>query len=531
MDGVQKLLQWNLVPLDSEGWLVKNRQLLEPVASSGIHQLVGLEINKNDFSIKLLTRKRTRRSPSLLCWQDIAFGFTIDSPGCFFSLEAVTPQETLYHPFNKQIFSPKELEASKFLNTLFHTDYLLKQLSTGFEISSYPPFYKRPAHEGLLKGLPTALQKVLLSIPSRGPSLSRVHRFWIQADAMEYDVQENDDSVRWMFGDVDMTIRCKPMSHSQDGELHDQDVLGPDPDSPEGQFTADFTTHYDQIGKYFPEFLRLKELCKVQFLGAFIASFERSLEEQRKQLERREMDGKYREIYALAVQEAQSEFERRLDNTLLEMRMQVGFISDEMVRLIYQKADIPGSYNEIYNWVRFGNSSVIAQQLARNRVPSVSKIKQQVVNEHAMKIRQYRKSVSTLKENCKECLPFTDLADGCCWVPAVCHCDDGKCIYGGVALTPVMRKVTVKVESDFSRVPLTPNFFGFREKVKNPPVKLIKPPRINGQKVLLTNSTGPATRSPGGDPGDSSSSSGSGNLQREKSKKQKEKGSLNLYKQ
>lgn len=501
-DGVQKLLQWNLVPLDSEGWLVKNHQLLEPVASSGIHQLVGLEIDKNDFSIKLLTRKQTRRSPSLLCWQDIAIGFTMDSPECFFSLEAVTPQETLYHPFNKQIFSPKELEASKFLNTLFHTDYLLKQLSTGFEISSYPPFHKRPAHEGLLKGLPTALQKVLLSIPSRGPSLSRVHRFWIQADAMEYDVQQNDDSVRWMFGDVDMTVRCKRMFHSQDGELHDQDVPGPDPDSPEAKFTADFTTHYDQIGKYFPEFLRLKELCKVQCLGAFIARFERSLEEQRKQLERREMDAKYREIYALSLQKAQSEFQRRLDDMLLEMRRQHGFISDEMVRLIYQKGDIPGSYNEIYNWVRFGDSSVIAQQLARNRVPSVSKIKQQFLHEHATKLRQYRISVSTLKKNCKKCLPSTDLANGCCWVPAVCHSDDGKCIYGGVALTPMPRKVTLRMKSDFSRVPLTPNFFGFREKVKNPPVKQFDPPRVNGRKVPLRNGAGPGTGPPSDDSGE-----------------------------
>ena len=504
-DGVQKLLQWNLVPLDSEGWLVKNHQLLEPVASSGIHQLVGLEISKNDFSIKLLMGKRTRRSPSLLCWQDIAIGFTIDSPGCFFSLEAVSPQETLYHPFNKQIFIPKELEASKFLNTLFHTDYLLKQLSTGFEISSYPPFHKRPAHEGLLKGLPTALQKVLLSIPSRGPSFSRVHRFWIQADAMEYDVQENDDSIRWMFGDVDMTVRCKPKFHSQDGELHDQDVLGPDPDSPEGKFTADFTTHYDQIGKCFPEFLRLKELCKVQWLGAFIASFENNLEEQTKRLESREMDAKYREIYALSVQEAQSDSKKQLDDMLLEIRSQASFISDEMVRLIYQKANIPASYHEIYNWVRFGDSTVIAKTIAYKRVPSVSEIKQQVINEHAMKLRQYRRSVSALKKNCKECLPSTDLANRCCWVPAVCHCDDGKRIYGGVALTPMPRKVTLRMESVFSRVPLTPNFNGFRKKVKNPPVKPFNPPRVKGRKVPVRNGD-PATSPTGGDSGGSSSS-------------------------
>ena len=528
-DGVQRLLQWNLVPLDSEGWLVSDHQLLEPVASSGIHQLVGLKINKHNFSIKPLTRKQTGRLPSLLCLQDIAIGFTIDSPGCFFSLEPVTPQETRFHPFFKQIFGPKGLQASRFLNTLFHTDYLLKQLSTGFEISSYPPFHKRPVHEGLLRGLPNELQKVLLSIPSRGPSLSRAHRLWIQADAMEYDVQENDDSVLWLFGDVNMTVRCKPVFHSQDGELQDQDVLRPDPDSPEGQFVADFTKHYDQIGKYFPEFLRLKELCKVQFLGAFVTEFERYLEEQLRRHESQEMDAWYGEIYASEIQQVQRESQEKLDKIWCNLALQFWLGSDEeKAGIFHLRGNIPGSYQEIYHWVRFGDSSVIAQQLARNRVPSVSQIKQKTVNELAMRLRQYRKSVSTLKQNCKEYLQSTDLANECYWVPAVCHCEDGERIYGGVTLTPMTRKVTLRMESDFSRVSLSPNFFVFREKIINPAVKPFNPPRINAKKVVLTNAAGPATCSPGGDPGDSSSSSGSGNLQREKSKKQKEKGSLDL---
>lgn len=217
------------------------------------------------------------------------------------------------------------------------------------------------------------------------------------------------------------------------------------------------------------------------------------------------MDAKYREIYALAVQEAQSESEKQLDTMLLEIRNQVGFISDEMVRLIYQKANIPASYHEIYNWVRFGDSTVIAKTIAYKRVPSVSEIKQQVINEHAMKLRQYRRSVSALKKNCKECLPSTDLANRCCWVPAVCHCDDGKRIYGGVALTPMPRKVTLTMESVFSRVPLTPNFNGFRKKVKNPPVKPFNPPRVKGRKVPVRNGD-PATSPTGGDSGGSSSS-------------------------
>ena len=508
-DGVQQLLQWNMVPLDSEGWRVSSHRLLEPVASSGIHQLVGLEVNKNDFSIQLLIRKQTRQSPSLLCWEDVAVGLTRDQPGCFFSLEAVTPQETLYHPFNEQIFEPKELQASRFLSTLFHTDYLLKQLSTGVEISSYPPFHKRPVHEGLLKCLPSELQKALLSIPSRGPSLSRVHRFWIQADAMEYDVQENDNSVRWLFGDVNMRVRCKPMFHTQDGGLQDQDVLGPDPDSPEGSFIADFTKHYDQIGKYFPEFLRLKELCKVQWLGAFTASFEESLEEQSRRLDSEEMDAKYSEIYASAVREAQKDSREKLDHLLLEIRRQTSFISNEVVQQIYQKAGLPASYHEIYNWLRFGDSSVIAQQMARNHVPSVSQIKRQVINEHATKLKQYRRSLSTLKKSCKKCLPATELANGCCWVPAVCHCEDGKCIYGGVLLTPKPCKVTLRVGRDFSRVPLTPDSLRFHEPFKQPPVKPFNPPRTYGRKVLLTNGVGSTTGPPGGDSGGSSSPSDS----------------------
>ena len=506
---VQQLLHRNMVPLDSEGWLVGNHQLLEPVASSGVHQLVGLEISKEDHSIQLLMRKHSRRSPSLLCWEDIAIGLTID-PGCFLSLEAVTPKETLYHPFNEQKFMPEKLEASRFLNTLFHTDYLLKQLSTGFEISSYPPFHKRPVHEGLLKGLPEALQKALLPISSRGRSLNRVHRLWIQADTMEYDVQEDDKSIRWLFGDVHMTVRCKPMFHTQDGELQDQDILGPDPDSPEGTFIADFNKHYDQIGKYFPEFVRLKELCKVQWLGAFVASHEESLKKIRTRLESKEMHAKYGEVYESNLQAAEDHILKQLDNLVVKIERQVGrFVSDSVIRQI-QEAGISASYHEINNWVRFRDSSVIAERMARERVPSVEEIKQKCIEEHEGKLWRYRKTVSTLKKNCEKCVPPTNMANGCRWVPAVCHCEDGKCIYGGVALIPKACKVTLQMRRDISRVPLTPNFFGFHETVKEPPVKAFNPPRTNGRKVPSTNSVSKrAAGPPGGNSSGGSSPSGS----------------------
>ena len=527
-DGVQKLLQWNLVPTDSEGWLVRNHQLLEPVASSGIHQLVGLEVNKNDNGIQLLIKKSTCWSPSLLCREDIAIGLAMDSQGCFFSLDPVTSQETLRHPFNKLTFMPQQLQESRFLSTLFHTDYLLKQLSTGFEISLYPPFHTRPVYEGLIKGLPETLQKALLSVPSRGPSVARAHRFWIEAEAVEWDVQEDDESIRWLFGNVKMTVRCKPMCHTPFGGLEDLDGLGPDPDSPEGSFVADFTKHYDQIGHYFPQLLRLKELCKVQFLGALLANYEREIEEDLTRIEsyvHEEVDAKNDIIYASALQKAQEDSEILLPSMLHDMSQDPLVCFKDFLHFCEKLTaiNIPLSFLEIQSCLVSGNSSAIVRKMAH----------QKVFNKHAEKLELYRRSVSTLLENCKKCIPSTKLVNGCCWVPAVCHCEKGNLIYGGVSLIPKKCKATLRGRSDFSRVPLTPSFFGSWETVKNPPIKPFNPPRINGRKVLLTKDAGPATGPPGGDSVGGSSSGDSENLQRKKqtkSKKQKEKGKiLNLY--
>ena len=508
-DDVQRLRQWNLVPLDREGWLISGEHLLEPVASSGIHQIVGLEINKKDNSIQLLKRDGNWLFPSLLCPEDIAVGLAMGSQGFAFSLDPVTPQETPFHPFNKMVFMPQQLQESRCLNTLFHADYLLKQFSTGFEISLYPPFRMRPVHKGLLKDLPKKLQKALLSVPSRGLSRSRVHRFWIQADAVEYEIEENDDSIRWLFGDVNMNVRCKPMIHTPDGRLQDQDVIGPDPDSPEASFVADFNKHYDQIGEYFLPFLRLKELCKVQCLKDFVLSYERRLEENGRRLESKEMSAKFAEIHESAVKE-QIKREKEMSD------INVRYSRDKNIRrdidqqlLELRRKNYSVSSNEIDNWV---DSSAFALELFKSSFETSTSlwlIGLQEKIKHSEKLENYRKNLSTLMEKCRKYLPSTELANGCCWVPAVCHFEKGNLIYGGVELKPKRCKVILGKRSDFNRVPLTSSFFGFRETVNQPPVKPFNPPRTNGTKVYVTNGDGPTTGPPRGDYGGSSSSSDS----------------------
>ena len=444
-DCVQRRLQSNMIGLDNKGWLVNNCKLLGPVASSGIQKLVGLEINKKDFSIHLLIEKGLalsflNRKPLLLSWQDIATGLTMENAGSFFSLDAVSPEETHYHPFNKMTFSPNELEGSQFLYSLFHTDYLLKQMSMGLEMQSYPPFRKRPVSEGLLKDVPDELKKVLLPIPSRGSFRSRVHRLWIQADSMEYDVQEDEDSIRWLFGEVKIAVRCMPMFHTEDGQLRDQDVQGPDKDSPEGSFVADFTKHYNEVGKFFPEFLRLKELCKVQWLGSFIKSFEEALVEKKRKLKSKVMDAMFAQMYSSNLREAENKIGRKLDDLQRSIKRQVSYINDNVIQQVRQ-AGISASDSEISRWLRYGDSSSIAQRIAKENVPSAKQIHQKLIADHEQNLQKFETNVSNLKLSSKKCLSSSN---ECRWIPAVCHSIESrnivKCFYGGVALIPKAKK-------------------------------------------------------------------------------------------
>ena len=65
-----------------------------------------------------------------------------------------------------------------------------------------------------------------------------------------------------------MVVKSHKMFRGANGELHDT-ADDDDPDSPECQFAADMTAHYEELGKHFPVFARLKELSKLQFLGVF----------------------------------------------------------------------------------------------------------------------------------------------------------------------------------------------------------------------------------------------------------------------
>lgn len=74
-----------------------------------------------------------------------------------------------YTPFQKMRYGPNKSALAKndFLQTMSHTDYLLKFFSTGVEVSAKSPFAIRSVEEGLIKRLPTHLRNVVRSICDR----------------------------------------------------------------------------------------------------------------------------------------------------------------------------------------------------------------------------------------------------------------------------------------------------------------------------------------------------------------------------
>ena len=508
-DDVQRRLLSNMIAIDLNGWKIVNGKLLGSVAACNIQKVVGLEINKKDFSINVLVEKSSllnhfifNREPALLSLGDIACGISLNQSRSFFSLEAIDPQQTPYHPFNKLIFFPEELEGTEFLFTMLHTDYLLKQFSMGFEIQYFPPFHLRPMSEGLLKDLPNELKEALSSIPSRGASRNRVHRLWIQADTMEYDVQEDNDTIRWLFGKVKMTVRCMPMFHDVDGELKDQDTNGPDPDSPEGRFVADFNTNYDKIGKQFPSFLRLKELCKVQWLGNFLNSFQESLKNQKSKLKRGEFDSEFRRMRTSALEEIEAKIVTNLNKMRNDIKQQVPYINDTIVNQVHQQGSISASYQEISDWLYYDDSHVIAKRTARECAPTLSEIRKKNIQHHKANLEKYTKVVRDLR---KCSTSFLSASNNCMWIPTVNYHKNeneySRFHYGGVSLSPKLVKTNLSKPGFFSgykKIVLTPSTFSSHKTAKQQATRTFNPPEVRATKTSGTqqssNSSGSGKR-------------------------------------
>lgn len=261
-ESISKLMNCMCVPRTSDGYIEPKTAL--PARSDHLFSSFdGVEVNRKTGAVRfLLTESRRSGRPALFGWREIREIMSCGSPAMVFSLDSVDPQRP-YHPFQILHFMPEKCRGTSVLSCMFHTDYLLKFLSCGMEISCAPPFRQRETKLGFLKRLPAYIQKDLSVIAdgARGNN-DQAHRFWIDAGLLPYSEVHSEEKFSAVFGKQAMRVKKHKLRLNSEGKLVDDD--GPDdPTDLEAQFARNFTRHYDTISQYFPEFAMLAEFTKM----------------------------------------------------------------------------------------------------------------------------------------------------------------------------------------------------------------------------------------------------------------------------
>ncbi|CAM4910842.1 unnamed protein product [Rotaria socialis] len=272
---VQNLLNWSYLRRTVDGWLPTKTYALNLDRQSQFKKVNGISFNISTGKIKFLLQVAQSKEQGLFDANDVQEVLTKGITNSLFTLDQPAV-EFPSHPFQEMRYGPSSLSKTNFLSTLLHADYLLKMISTGVEVCSEPPFQIRDASDGFMKRLPEWLQEELKPIDERNDCaiMNSVHRFWIEAGEIAYQHQfdENNNIITYYLDDVPMHVKKQLMQYDEQGNLIDDVSKLDDDHSPEGEFAQAFTRYYDQIGSYFPELLRLKELLKLGVLLLFIRS-------------------------------------------------------------------------------------------------------------------------------------------------------------------------------------------------------------------------------------------------------------------
>ncbi|MEC7839237.1 MAG: DnaJ domain-containing protein [Chlamydiota bacterium] len=266
---VEYLMSWPVLERDTSGWLSDKPSPLN-LGEASFSKVTGLELNITSGKITLLFDKSEDEMQQLFNMSDVeeiisrkitSASFTLDQPD----------NVHRYHPFQKMIFEPKVLSGTNHLGTLLHTDYLLKMLTTGTEVSAISPFDMRK-DDNLLNRLPKKLSDELREVrESMRVTANTVNRFWIEAGDLPYTkneaYDEGNEVITFNFGECEMSVKKHDMCYDENGELVDKEEN--DVTSPEAKLAAFMTKHFEEIGEAYPELLRLRELAKIQIIALF----------------------------------------------------------------------------------------------------------------------------------------------------------------------------------------------------------------------------------------------------------------------
>ena len=512
---VEETMWWDVINRDRDGWLDIDQTWLR-LEGTNYDSVDGVEIDVERGTFRVLCTPSPPQSSDLFDHLDMGEVFYNGLQYSIFTLDP--PDNDLqYHPFHQLKFLPPSLEhATNFLQTLLHADYLLKMMSMGVEVSANAPhLFRSASKDGFLRLLPTKLQEKVKPVSQRrgGNREENVHRFWIESGDLEYSrVDLNDGkTLKFMFGPCKMQVKTQLMKHNSDGELvddseeeddsdEDQEDVGNNkkPAKPkkkritaETEFANDFTECYNEVGRYFPILLRLRELMKLLSVYRILSNIFDSLETAKKELNvtlttrYKKMFGEVRkqisypqnnssnvnsfyqsmlrdqginESNLAAGEEARAkrEIRRQLD----EVDAQIVVDITEKLASLLEIRNCSQFTTKVRNWL---NDSIFTSYTRE----IVAYIVEQVYPREFEKLDRFAKNAA-LKgirfsgENDKDSGLST--TDECPWVPAAFSREDFRRVYGGVSLIPQLKNVTQVTggnsNNEFTRNPGEPSAGG-----------------------------------------------------------------------
>ena len=462
-----------LSPRTPDGWLIR-----QPILGTKMEftKFAGFVFDPDSGTIQIIVvPAQYPNRPGLFSRSDINTVLQLgkdDLLPIFFSLDPPHEHQG-FHPFQEVRYLPQQLQGTDLLHTLFETDYLLKSFSVGSEVSSVPPFHQRPCSDGLTADLPPKLHQVLKPISERGDRSSHTNRFWIQADELTYSTSQTDSGIVFLLSDPVMSVRSRPQLPSKDG-LKDTDNEH-DPNSPEGRFAADLTSHYQEIGKHFPMFARLQELVKLQFFGLALNGITEDVEEHA-----RGSDIEVTDEMLQTIQTDQRKSQMESINTMLNSLYDqaklhynsttASIIESQVVDALMEAT----SYNlqrwtlsgYVSTWLSSYYSSSTADQLKLasymcSSFPLITKqdIKKVLLEKRRQHCCSFLSKVESIRSAAKRAT--NKHANNCKWVPAAMNRqedeDSSSLCYGGVLIAPKINKGNVPLNRNANRVNLTPS--------------------------------------------------------------------------
>ena len=425
MDDVEDLLCWSLLPRTSDGWLLNTKHYLK-LTQQAYSQVIGVTLNNDTGAIEFLFTRAKKTEHNLFDASDV---MDILQNGIYFAHFTLDPPNTDYHshPFNEMRYLPKRLSKSpNYLLTLLHADYLLKMISTGVEINAFEPFQMRPSTENLMQRLPAHIRDELqaIAVKKSGLVMDSIHRFWIQPQSnIEYEQtvykglfgRKYDNIVQFYLNDnLKMCVKQHRMKYDEQGNLIDDNDENEDDQSAEAQFARTFTKYYDEIGEYFPELLRLKELAKLGCIARII-------------------HGRYESQCELA---SRIENDTDLDTHLKNSKEKIGryptgshemdekilnAISNNLCKEFFCKKTNLKPY--LLDWLKYNRQQALSTYVKQTLIQEKAKLK--------FTIERLKLFYNDSQDNDRT---MSNDSSVCSWVPAAFSSDLNRKVYGGVAL-------------------------------------------------------------------------------------------------